>query len=123
MRYERPDPVLPAEAWLQEVLTAYKSYLNWLAYSIWKCLALLVGLLKRRYVLPALLFPPVVLTLGLLFIPHSYGNRVTRENIERIKAGMTEAECRAILGKPWDDSLFDPEGPKHPENIYLYICY
>jgi hypothetical protein len=67
---------------------------------------------KHRYILlPALLFPLGVLILGLHFLP--YGNGVTRENYQRIKVGMTEAEVRAILGKPWDDSLLDPEGPNY----------
>ena len=44
---------------------------------------------------------------ALVWVP--FGNRVTRGNCERIKEGMTEAEVRAILGKPWDDSLLDPE--------------
>jgi hypothetical protein len=52
------------------------------------------------------------LAFGLVFLP---GGRVTRENCERIKEGMTVAEVRAILGKPWDDSLFDPEGPSESD--------
>jgi hypothetical protein len=65
--------------------------------------------LKRWPVLLALVVVLGGLAVGLVFLP--YGSRVTRENCERIKHGMTEAEVRAILGKPWDDSLFDPEGP------------
>jgi outer membrane protein assembly factor BamE (lipoprotein component of BamABCDE complex) len=64
--------------------------------------------LKRWPVLLALLVAFAPLAVGLL-LPH--GGRVTCENCERIKEGMTEAEVRAILGKPWDDSLFDPERP------------
>jgi hypothetical protein len=63
--------------------------------------------LKRWPVLLALLVPVVALAVGFLCLP--YGSRVTMENCERIKEGMTEAEVRAILGKPFDDSLLDPE--------------
>jgi hypothetical protein len=63
--------------------------------------------LKRWPVLLALVVVLGGLAVGLVFLP---GGRVTRENCQRIKEGMTEAEVRAILGKPWDDSLFDPEG-------------
>src|SRR5262250_1249754 len=62
--------------------------------------------LKRWPVLLALLVAFGGLAVGLVFLP---GGRVTRENCERIRVGMTEAEVRAILGKPWDDSLLDPE--------------
>jgi hypothetical protein len=64
--------------------------------------------LKRWPVLLALLVAVGVLAVGLVFLP---GNRVTRENCERIHEGMTEAAVRAILGKPWDDELLDPDGP------------
>ena len=50
------------------------------------------------------------LAVGLVCLP---GSRVTRENCERIKEGMTEAEVRAILGKPCDDSLLDPDPPDY----------
>jgi hypothetical protein len=66
--------------------------------------------LKRWPVLLALLVGLSELAVGLLFLPYP-GSRVTRENCQRIKLGMTEAEVRAILGKPWDDSLLDPEDP------------
>jgi hypothetical protein len=69
--------------------------------------------LKRWPVLVALLFVLGGLAVGLLFLPH--GGRVTRENCERIKAGMTEAEVRGILGKPWDNWLLDQEGPTNTE--------
>jgi hypothetical protein len=65
--------------------------------------------LKRWPVLLAL----VVVLGGLAvatFLPNP-GSRVTRENCERIKEGMTEAEVWAILGKPWNDSLLDPDQP------------
>jgi hypothetical protein len=65
--------------------------------------------LKRWPVLLALLIAVGTLAVGLLCLPRE--GRVTRENCERIKEGMTEADVRAILGKPWDDSLLDPEGP------------
>ena len=65
--------------------------------------------LKRWPVLLALLVGVGALTVALVCLP--YGSRVTRENCERIKRGMTEAEVRAILGKPYENSLFDPEGP------------
>jgi hypothetical protein len=65
--------------------------------------------LKRWPVLLALMVVLGGLAVGLVFLP---GGRVTRENCERIKEGMTEAEVRAILGKPWDDSLLDPEPPR-----------
>ena len=65
--------------------------------------------LKRWPVPLALLVPFGALAVALVCLP--FGSRVTRENCERIKVGMTEAEVRAILGKPWDDSLLDPEGP------------
>jgi hypothetical protein len=64
--------------------------------------------LKRWPVLLAFLVAVGALAVGLVFLP---GSRVTRENCERIKDGMTEAEVRAILGKPLDDSLLDPDGP------------
>jgi hypothetical protein len=72
--------------------------------------------LKRWPVLLALAVVLVVLgglAVGLLLLPHA-GSRVTRENCERIEEGLTEAEVRAILGKPWEDSLSDPEGPRPP---------
>jgi hypothetical protein len=58
--------------------------------------------LKRQPVLVALLVAVGALALGLVFLP---GGRGTRENCERIQKGMTYAEVRAILGKPWDDAL------------------
>ena len=60
------------------------------------------------------------LAVGLVCLP---GSRVTRENCERIKEGMTEAEVRAILGKPWDDSLLDPEGPGDRDAVYPLSVY
>jgi hypothetical protein len=65
--------------------------------------------LKRWPVLLALAAAFGALAVGLVCLP--YGGRVTRANCERIKEGMTEAEVRTILGKPWDDSLLDPEKP------------
>jgi hypothetical protein len=68
--------------------------------------------LKRWPFLLALVVVLVViggLAVGLVCLP--YRNRVTLANCERIKEGMTEAEVRAILGKPFDDSLFDPDPP------------
>jgi hypothetical protein len=68
-------------------------------------------LLKRWPALLGLLVAFGALVVGLICLPYHRG-RVTRESCERIKVGMTEAEVRAILGKPWDhDSLLDPEGP------------
>jgi hypothetical protein len=64
---------------------------------------------KRWPVLLALLVAVGALAVGLACLP--YGGRVTRENCEWVKVGMAEAEVRAILGKAWDDSLFDPERP------------
>jgi hypothetical protein len=64
---------------------------------------------KRWPVLLALLVAFGGLAVAFACLP--YGSRVTRENCERIQEGMTEAEVRAILGKPWDDSLLDPEEP------------
>jgi hypothetical protein len=65
--------------------------------------------LKRWPVLVALLAPVAALAVGLVCLP--YGNRVTLVNCKRIEQRMSEREVRAILGKPWDDSLLDPEGP------------
>jgi hypothetical protein len=64
---------------------------------------------KRWPVLLALLVAFGGLAVAFACLP--YGSRVTRENCDRIQEGMTEAEVRAILGKPWDDSLLDPEEP------------
>jgi hypothetical protein len=65
--------------------------------------------LKRRPVLFPLLSTVGALAVGLVCFP--YGRGVTPANCERIQEGMTEAEVRALLGKPWDDSLLDPDGP------------
>jgi outer membrane protein assembly factor BamE (lipoprotein component of BamABCDE complex) len=67
--------------------------------------------LKRWPVLVALPLLVAVgsLAVGLVCLPR--GSRITEENCKRIQEGMTEAQVRAILGKPWEDSLFDPEGP------------
>jgi hypothetical protein len=74
--------------------------------TLWKSL-------KRWPVLLALLVVLGGLAVGLVLLPGELpGGRVTRENCERIKEGMTEAEVRAILGKPWDASLLDPEPPR-----------
>jgi hypothetical protein len=62
--------------------------------------------LKRWPVLLALLVVLGGLAVAVVFL---LGPRVTPENCQRIKEGMTEAEVRAILGKPFDDSLLDPE--------------
>jgi hypothetical protein len=67
--------------------------------------------LKRWPVLLALLVVLGGLAVGLICLP--YRNRVTLANCERIKRGMTEAEVRAILGKPWDDSWLDPDPPEY----------
>jgi hypothetical protein len=72
----------------------------------------------KRPILLTLLVAVGGLAVGFLFVPR--GGRVTRENCERIKSGMTEAEVRAILGKPWDDSLLDPEGPGAVRMPVLY---
>jgi hypothetical protein len=69
--------------------------------------------LKRWPVLLALLVAVGALTVVLAWLP--YGTPVTRENCERIKEGMTEAEVRAILGKPWDDSWLDPDPPSYSD--------
>jgi outer membrane protein assembly factor BamE (lipoprotein component of BamABCDE complex) len=69
--------------------------------------------MKRWPVLLAVLVVLAALAVGLVCLP--YRSRVTRENCERIKEGMTEAEVRAILGKPWDDSLLDPDPPSHSD--------
>jgi hypothetical protein len=63
--------------------------------------------LKRWPVLLAVLVAVGALAVAVVCPPH--GSRVTRENCVRIKPGMSEAEVRAILGKPWDNSLLDPE--------------
>jgi hypothetical protein len=63
--------------------------------------------LKRWPVLVALLVAFGALAIALACMP--FGSRVTLANCERIKKGMTEAEACAILGKPWDNSLLDPE--------------
>jgi hypothetical protein len=63
--------------------------------------------LKPWPVLLALLVAVGALAVGLLFLPR--GGPVTPETCERVKEGMTEAEVGAILGKPFDDSLLDPE--------------
>jgi hypothetical protein len=73
--------------------------------------------LRRWTVLLALLVV-LVLAVGLVFLP---GNRVTKENCERIKPGMTEAEVRAILGKPYGNSLLDPDLPSFPEVWDLFV--
>ena len=73
--------------------------------------------LKRWPVLLALVVVLGGLAVGLVFLP---GGRVTRENCERIKEGMTFDEVRAILGKPWDDSLLDPEGPGDTWNEFQW---
>ena len=67
--------------------------------------------------------PPMVGTLAVALLCLPYGSRVTRENCERIKEGMTEAEVRAILGKPWDDSLLDPEGPTMDVMLGVHVGY
>jgi hypothetical protein len=64
---------------------------------------------KRRPVLVALLIAVTGLAVARSFLP--YGGRVTRANCEGIDGGMTEAEVRTVLGKPWDDSMLDPEAP------------
>jgi outer membrane protein assembly factor BamE (lipoprotein component of BamABCDE complex) len=69
--------------------------------------------LKRWPVLLALLFAVVAAAVGLVCLPR--GSRVTRENCERIKKGMTMGEVRAILGEPWRDNLLDPDGPSERE--------
>jgi hypothetical protein len=70
--------------------------------------------LRRWAVLMTLLVVAVAVAVGLVFLP---SNRVTRENCERIKEGMTEAEVRDILGKPWENSLLDPDEPE-PETFW-----
>jgi hypothetical protein len=75
--------------------------------------------LKRWPVLLALLVAFGALAVALVYLP--FGSRVTRENCERIQEGMTEAEVRAILGKPWGYSLLDPDGPSFPEAWDLFL--
>ena len=65
--------------------------------------------IRRWPVLLAVLVTVGALAVGVVFLPH--GGQVSLENCERIQYGMTEAEVRAILGKPWYDSLLDLEGP------------
>jgi hypothetical protein len=72
--------------------------------------------LKRWPVLLALLVAVVAVAIGLVCLP--YGSQVTWVNGLRIKEGMTFADVRAILGKPWDDSLLDPDPPAHRELIW-----
>jgi hypothetical protein len=62
--------------------------------------------LSRRAIL---LLAVSLLAAALFHLP--YGNRITRDNCEAIKRGMTEADVHAILGKSWDDSLLDLEEP------------
>src|ERR1700704_6578619 len=68
----------------------------------------------RRLLVPRNVWLLAVITaaaigVSLLWMPGK--DRVTAENYARIKLGMTRDEVVAILGKPWDDSLFDPEPP------------
>jgi hypothetical protein len=69
--------------------------------------------LKRWPVLLTLLMAFGALGIALLCLP--YRSRVTRDNCERVKKGMTKAEVCAILGRPWQDSLFDTEAPNYRE--------
>jgi hypothetical protein len=73
--------------------------------------------LKRWPVLIALLVASGALALACL----PYGSRVTRANCERVRKGMAMEEVGAILGKPWDDSLLDPEGPDDSDGLVDWI--
>jgi hypothetical protein len=75
--------------------------------------------LKGWPVLLALLVAVGVLAVALHYL--AYGNRVTRANCKRVHKGMTMEEVRAILGKPWDNSLLDPEGPGEKVAIPLHV--
>jgi hypothetical protein len=76
---------------------------------------------RRRQRWPVLLALLVAFgALAVAFVCLPYRSRVTRENCERIQKGMTEAEVRSILGKPWDDSLLDPEG-RYPNEKTLVV--
>ena len=48
-------------------------------------------------------FERFLLLLCLCFALASCGSKVSKENLERIKAGMTTEEVKAILGAPTDD--------------------
>ena len=77
---------------------------------------------RRKYLLLSVLAAGLVwvtaggLAVGLVFLPRE--DRVTA-NCERIKKGMTEAEVRAILGKPWENSWLDPEGPTYSDACWV----
>jgi hypothetical protein len=57
--------------------------------------------LQRRKLLVALAVSAVVVAVG-LFVLWPRTDRITRENYERIKEGMSRAEVESLLGAPGD---------------------
>jgi len=57
---------------------------------------------RRRMLLVALVGLAVVVAAGAVVLWPSQPNRITRENCDSIRAGMTRAEVEAILGAPSD---------------------
>jgi hypothetical protein len=58
--------------------------------------------MRRRTLFVALAGLAVVLAVGVVVLWPSQPNRITQENCDRIKEGMSRAEVEAILGPPGD---------------------
>jgi SmpA / OmlA family len=75
------------------------------------------SLMKRYRFLVLLLTMAAPAVSRLLGIPW-YGP-LFRADLSSLRPGMTEKQVKAILGKPWDDSLFDGEGPSASAQIKI----
>jgi hypothetical protein len=73
--------------------------------------------MRRRKLLVALVGLAVVVT-GAAFALWPSRNRITRENCDRVTAGMTRAEVYAILGPPSDNT----SGPVRVAPESLAVC-
>ena len=67
--------------------------------------------MRRRTLLVMLAGLAVVIAAGVVVLwPRPASERITRENYDRIRAGMTRAEIETILGPPGDYTTAPTEG-------------
>jgi hypothetical protein len=90
------------------------------------------GDVRRRTLLVVLAGLAVVVAAGVVVLWPRPPSRITRENYDRIRAGMTRAEIETILGPPGDYTTAPTEGVRvasrtfsapGSESAYLQSCW
>jgi hypothetical protein len=74
--------------------------------------------MRRRTLLVVLAGLAVVVAVGVVVLWPTQPNRITQENCDRIKKGMSRAEVETILGPPGDHATA-PLGDPDPSGVFL----